>query len=152
MPAAAVPGALSAYPVVLSSSLGLPKSISDYVGQDTNNFAPRVGLAYKISNKTVIRAGFGIYYNVIPVSVLVSINNLPFVVVGTYEQPAGGVPGFTMSNPFPGVGSVPANPSKPKPIPARRSMSRREIRRVARYSVIILSLLSIDEQHLIRRQ
>ena len=111
MPAAAVPGALSAYPVVLSSSLGLPKSISDYVGQDTNNFAPRVGLAYKISNKTVIRAGFGIYYNVIPVSVLVSINNLPFVVVGTYEQPAGAVPGFTMSNPFPGVGSVPANPS-----------------------------------------
>ncbi len=111
MPAAAVPGALSAYPVVLSSSLNLPQNIADYVGQDTNNFAPRVGLAYKLSPKTVLRAGFGIYYNVIPVSVLVSINNLPFVVVGTYEQPAGSTPGFTMSNPFPGVGSVPANPS-----------------------------------------
>jgi hypothetical protein len=111
MPAAAVPGALSAYPVVLSKSLGLPTSISSYVGQDTNNFAPRLGLAYKLTNKTVLRAAFGIYYNVIPVSALVSINNLPFVVVGTYEQPAGSVPGFTMSNPFPGVGSVPANPS-----------------------------------------
>ncbi len=111
MPAAAVAGALNAYPVVLSKSLGLPQNIADYVGQDTNNFAPRLGLAYKLSEKTVLRAGFGIYYNVIPVSALVSINNLPFVVVGTYEQPAGSTPGFTMSNPFPGVGSVPANPS-----------------------------------------
>ena len=111
MPAAAVPGALSGYPVALSKSIGLPQNITDYVGQDTNNFAPRVGLAYKLSEKTVLRAGFGIYYNVIPVSVLVSINNLPFVVVGTYEQPAGSTPAFTMSNPFPGVGTVPANPS-----------------------------------------
>ena len=27
------------------------------------NFAPRVGLAYRLNEKTVIRAGFGIYYN-----------------------------------------------------------------------------------------
>src|SRR5262249_56626698 len=26
---------------------------------DLNNFAPRLGLAYKLTNKTVIRAGFG---------------------------------------------------------------------------------------------
>lgn len=111
MPGAAVPGALNAYPVVLAKSLGLPDSISSYVGQDKNNFAPRIGVAYKLTPRTVLRSAFGIYYNVIPVSALVSINNLPFVVVGTYEQPAGAVPAFTMSNPFPGVGTVPANPS-----------------------------------------
>ena len=63
------------------------------------------------NNKTVLRTAIGLYYNVLPVSVPISINNLPFVVVGTYEQPAGAVPSFTMSNPFPGAGSVPANPS-----------------------------------------
>jgi hypothetical protein len=29
---------------------------------DTNNFAPRVGLAYQISGRTVIRSGFGVFY------------------------------------------------------------------------------------------
>ena len=111
MPAAAVPGALNAYPVVLSKSIGLPVNEMDYIGQDTNNFAPRVGLAYKLNNKTVLRSAIGLYYNVLPVSVPVTINNLPFVVVGSYEQPAGTVPSFTMSNPFPGTGTVPANPS-----------------------------------------
>ncbi len=37
--------------------------------------------------------------------------NIPFLVVGTYEQPAGAIPGFTMSNPFPGSATVPANPN-----------------------------------------
>jgi hypothetical protein len=29
---------------------------------DWNNFAPRIGLAWKLNEKTVIRSGFGIYY------------------------------------------------------------------------------------------
>jgi Carboxypeptidase regulatory-like domain/TonB dependent receptor-like, beta-barrel len=32
------------------------------VKPDTNNFAPRVGLAYSITDKLVMRAGFGIFY------------------------------------------------------------------------------------------
>lgn len=32
------------------------------VRTDKNNFAPRVGLAYQLSDKTVIRSGFGIFY------------------------------------------------------------------------------------------
>lgn len=32
------------------------------VKPDTNNFAPRIGLAYSITNKLVMRAGFGIFY------------------------------------------------------------------------------------------
>ena len=30
---------------------------------DTNNFAPRLGLAYQLSPDTVVRSGFGIFYN-----------------------------------------------------------------------------------------
>jgi Carboxypeptidase regulatory-like domain/TonB dependent receptor len=29
---------------------------------DTNNFAPRLGLAYQVTHKTVVRSGFGVFY------------------------------------------------------------------------------------------
>ncbi len=32
------------------------------INPDKNNFMPRVGIAYKITDKTVLRAGFGIFY------------------------------------------------------------------------------------------
>ncbi len=32
-------------------------------GWDTNNWAPRAGLAYRLSNKTVLRAGYGMFYS-----------------------------------------------------------------------------------------
>ena len=33
------------------------------VNVDKNNFAPRVGLVYKVDDKTVLRGGYGIFYN-----------------------------------------------------------------------------------------
>ncbi len=33
---------------------------------DTNNFAPRLGLAYQVTGGTVLRAGYGIYYGISP--------------------------------------------------------------------------------------
>lgn len=33
-----------------------------FVNTDWNNFAPRVGLAYKLTNKTVVRSAFGVFY------------------------------------------------------------------------------------------
>jgi hypothetical protein len=33
------------------------------VNPDKNNFAPRVGLVYKVDDKTVLRGGYGIFYN-----------------------------------------------------------------------------------------
>ena len=112
MPSAAIPAAVSIYPVALAKDLGLPSSLMEYLGQNVVNFAPRVGFAYMLSQKTVFRSGFGIYYNVLPLNYTQSAqNNIPFLTVGTYEQPSGSTPGFTMSNPFPGNGSLPANPN-----------------------------------------
>jgi hypothetical protein len=33
------------------------------VNPDKNNFAPRIGLVYKLNEKTVLRAGYGLFYN-----------------------------------------------------------------------------------------
>jgi Carboxypeptidase regulatory-like domain/TonB dependent receptor len=111
-PSGAIPAAISAYPVTLSKNLGLPTNLMSYIGQDPNNFAPRVGLAYSLTPHTVFRSGFGVYYNVLTLNYTQAAQtNIPFLVVGTYEQPAGKIPGFTMSNPFPGSASVPANPN-----------------------------------------
>jgi outer membrane receptor protein involved in Fe transport len=40
-----------------------PEDESDHGGElDNNNFAPRVGLAWQVNDKTVFRSGFGLYY------------------------------------------------------------------------------------------
>jgi Carboxypeptidase regulatory-like domain/TonB dependent receptor-like, beta-barrel len=48
---------------------------------DKNNIEPRVGVAYKISDKTVARGGWGIY-------------TVPFIISGVYQ------PGFSQSTPL----------------------------------------------------
>jgi hypothetical protein len=40
----------------------LGKDISNLNQPDRNNFAPRAGLAYSLTGKTVLRAGFGVFY------------------------------------------------------------------------------------------
>lgn len=35
---------------------------ASFMNTDWNNFAPRVGLAYKVTNRTVVRSAFGIFY------------------------------------------------------------------------------------------
>ena len=37
------------------------------IANDLNNWAPRVGLAYRIGDGTVVRAGYGVYYNGQPI-------------------------------------------------------------------------------------
>jgi hypothetical protein len=44
---------------------GLPSSL---VAGDSNNYGPRLGFAYKVNDKTVIRGGYGEYYWTMPLS------------------------------------------------------------------------------------
>jgi hypothetical protein len=37
-----------------------------YTSTDTNNFAPRIGLAYQLRSTTTLRAGYGIFYGLSP--------------------------------------------------------------------------------------
>ena len=53
------------------------------VPQDRNNFGPRIGLAYQVADKTVIRSGFGVFYSSYeagPLSIPNPGNNPPFYV------------------------------------------------------------------------
>lgn len=64
--------------VVGAHSAGLP---SNLVYTDTNNFAPRIGLAYMPwGAQTVFRAGFGVFYNAVPFPWYSMGSTIPFVI------------------------------------------------------------------------
>ena len=47
----------------LASELAIQRNgTRGLISPDTNNFAPRVGLAYQLADKLVLRAGYGIFY------------------------------------------------------------------------------------------
>jgi hypothetical protein len=94
-----------------SSQAGLPYSIT-YT--DRTQFAPRVGFAWRpLGNDTVIRGGFGIFYEPEGTSGRVNRNILPFLLSETVNQTQNVVPTRTTANFFLGaqLGSALANPS-----------------------------------------
>ncbi|MBI4890851.1 MAG: TonB-dependent receptor [Acidobacteria bacterium] len=48
-----------------ANEVGMP---SNLVAGDSNNFGPRLGFAYKLNNKTVIRGGYGVFFWTMPLS------------------------------------------------------------------------------------
>jgi hypothetical protein len=60
-----------------ANSIGFPSSL---LPKDTNNFAPRIGAAYRMSDRWVVRAGYGIFYWTMPLSQILqsSRTNPPF--------------------------------------------------------------------------
>ncbi len=67
--------------IVEAGSIGLPGKT--LIRSDRNNFAPRLGLAYRPGNdRTVLKAGFGVYYDNAPRSI--AFGGSPFVL----EEPA----------------------------------------------------------------
>ena len=94
-------GGLTNY-VTLASSAGLPFSLVD---SNYNNFAPRLGLAWRPfgNNKTVIRTGYGIFYSgsrLNPVRTDLA-GGFPFSISNTYTAPTTNATTLTLANPFP---------------------------------------------------
>ncbi len=94
-----------------------PKNIKVVTGQvvpdpDLRNFAPRVGVAYRLDDKTVLRGGYGAFNEFMGKYVRLSSGG-PFAVTETYNNTIeNGVPLFQMPNPFPSAGVSPRVPSQ----------------------------------------
>lgn len=71
---------------------------------DLNNFGPRVGFAYSLDDKTVVRAGYGLFYSAQSYNSgfdgSVGTFNAVTPYVGTIDN--GATPFTTLANPFPG--------------------------------------------------
>ena len=85
--------------VAVRSRCGLPRALTR---TDYNNFAPRIGLAWQATGKTVVRSGFGIFYGRdedlgiqrrLP-------NNPPFITSSTFAGDQTN-PAFLLQNGFP---------------------------------------------------
>jgi hypothetical protein len=109
----AVPELLAAYQSFLIPAAQTSLPVHTLVFGDHNNFAPRIGFAWRPlsnNNKTVVRGGYGIFY-------LLGDGNINFNNAG-YALPYGGtvssvnttpVPSFTIESPF-GSGTAPPPP------------------------------------------
>jgi hypothetical protein len=88
--------------VVEAKTLGLPGST--IIRGDKNNFAPRIGVAWRPwGNRTVIRSGFGIFFDVVPRNI--NQGGIPFVInEPNYTNPATN-PDVIFPRVFPATGS-----------------------------------------------
>jgi len=99
----------NAYPIGLDENATI-------LSADKNNFAPRAGFAWRpfAGNKTVVRGGFGLYHNFLPVFIgfrQMGFSNPPFLLAETFESTPGRTPSLTLARPFPGGGAISPNPA-----------------------------------------
>lgn len=82
-----------------------------FINPNHKDWAPRVGLAFRISAKTVLRAGYGIYYNPNQTnSFTLLFSNPPFNSQVTYTSPTA-TPTLSLTNPTPiGLANLPPPP------------------------------------------
>jgi hypothetical protein len=93
-----------------SQQANLPSNIT-YT--DKIQFAPRLGISYAATSKTVIRGGFGMFYEPEGSSGRVNLNMLPYRLAETVNQTQNVAPTRTLGNFFLGtaLGSAQANPT-----------------------------------------
>jgi TonB dependent receptor/Carboxypeptidase regulatory-like domain len=87
--------------IVKASSLGLPSWT--LIRTDKNNFAPRIGIAYRLTNNTVVRTGFGIYYDTTPINP--SAGGSPFRITEPTFTNTTPVPSLVLPQAFPSSGT-----------------------------------------------
>ena len=82
-----------------------------FIAPNHNDWAPRLGFAYRITEKTVFRAGGGIYYNPNQTNSYTFLNtNPPYTTILNCTWSAGLTPP-TLSNPFGSPGVCPSAPT-----------------------------------------
>ena len=94
-----------------TSQAGLPYSVT-YT--DRTQFAPRIGFSWRpLGEATVVRGGFGMFYEPEGTSGRVNHNSLPYLLSETISQTSGVIPTRTLANFFLGsqLGSSTSNPS-----------------------------------------
>lgn len=91
------PQVIGAFPVVTAEQAGFPARL---VNSDANNFAPRLGLAYRLTSRSVVRAGYGIFYDF---NLPVQGNIAPFIPLESFPPNTlvNGIPQLRFPNPFP---------------------------------------------------
>ena len=104
---------LGTYPYTTSEQLGWGDRV---IEPDYADVGPRLGFAYRLTDdgKTVLRGGYGIFYNFIPM--YIGINqlantNYPFTLSQSYSATAGSTPSLTLAAPFTTTASITANPT-----------------------------------------
>jgi hypothetical protein len=107
-----------------TADAGLPYNLT-YT--DKLQFGPRIGFSWQPISKTVVRGGFGMYYEPEGTSGRVNRNILPFLLSETVNQTANVVPTRTFANFFLGapLGSALANPSM-NPTPTHLKMGEND--------------------------
>ncbi|MBI4903559.1 MAG: carboxypeptidase regulatory-like domain-containing protein [Acidobacteria bacterium] len=92
------------------------------IRSDKNDWAPRLGIAYKVNDKTVVRTGVGMFYNSTFVQELQDLRKFwPFTVQQVFSPNRGGVLDQSISAPGPAfsntsaIGGWPQNPDNRSP-------------------------------------
>ncbi len=93
-----------------SSQAGLPSNVT-YT--DKTQFGPRIGVSYSLSKRTVLRGGFGMFYEPEGTSGRVNLNTLPFRLAENVNQTQNRAPTLSLADFFQGraLGSALANPT-----------------------------------------
>ena len=94
----------STYPVETAEPVGLGRSLRQ---SDNNNFAPRFGFSYQLGKdaRTVLRGGWGVYYNHYSENVPGDLAAGPFSATTINTNVfTNGQPLFTLANPFAAAG------------------------------------------------
>ncbi len=73
-----------------ASAVGFPRSV---IQTDWNNFTPRLGLAYRLGNKTVVRAGYGLF--------------MAGTILNPFRNNLGNIFPYTINNNYPGQNGNP---------------------------------------------